>query len=146
MILLSIAILFIGYSCLQIETTFGFIVGILNLALGAITFSAAARFIILKSPILSINAEGIYDSRVMTSVIPWADIKDFELLKIKRTHFLKLDVSKSYSDFKWLYRKLSQKNLNKNPQVVLINLKNLNVDFENLKSALETQKSELVDG
>jgi len=146
MILLSIAILFIGYSCLQIETTFGLVLGILNLTLGGVTFCIAVRFIVLKTPVLTIDTEGIYDSRVMTTVIPWGNIKDFELLKIKRTHFLKLDVSKSYSDFKWLYRKLSQKNLNKNPQVVLINLKNLNVDFEHLKNALETQKSELISG
>lgn len=144
MILLSIAILFIGYSCLQIETTFGFIVGVLNSALGAVTFIIALKFLVLNKPILSIETQGVYDSRVLTSAIPWADIEDFELLTIKRTYFLKLDVSKSYSDFKWLYRKLSQKNLNKNPQVVLINLKNLNVDFEQLKTALETQKSELV--
>ncbi|MFN2261326.1 MAG: STM3941 family protein [Psychroflexus sp.] len=139
MLLLPLIVLYIGYSCIQIDSFFGMLLGVLNLILGSFTLFSTLIIIVKRRPRLVIDQDGIIDHRILKSKIQWHEIYNLELKISTPQKYLKLNISDNFQNFKWLFRKTSRKFLNKNPREVFINLTYLNIDYQRLNEMLKSE-------
>lgn len=135
-IIFSLIFLFIGIICLQSDYILIEITGIGNLLIGFFIITTAIFTIInYKKPYLTLNDFGIKIPQINNEIIPWSSINNSKLIN-KNGNKLILEYKKDNisKHFKFLYRKIAKKNLNKG--IIKLDLQNLEIDYNKLNNFL----------